>query len=191
MNNVKLADCVDITLTPISTIKPKGNLYIIKASSIVGGIIDNDSLEKGTLMSNKEPDIHFLKKGDIIFQSKGNKFEATLIDKEYKALVSSQIYFNLKIKKEKLICPVYLCWFLNNRITQNILQSKSSGAVVSSVSRKVLENLIIDIPSNKDQKTITDLINSFSEEKTKNLSYLEKKKLLVNESIIKMIGGEK
>ncbi|NLL02646.1 MAG: hypothetical protein GX265_06495 [Mollicutes bacterium] len=174
----------DIFLSPLVKTSEQGNINILKTSSIENGKIVEDKFELGSIEKNIEK--YFLKKGYIIFQAKGNKFEAVLIDKDYENLISIQSYFNLSVN-EKLVVPEYLCWYLNNRISKQYFDINSSGATVKAITKKVLETIEIILPSLEKQKEISKLVSNFYIEKGKTLEYLEKKELLINEKIIESI----
>lgn len=182
---IELNRLVNITLTPTTAADPNGQLRMIKASSIENGDFKYESLEKGDLKSKRDASKYFLKKGDIIFQARGNKFEAINIDKNYENLISTQIYFNLRVKNQEVINPMYLCWYLNSRISQSVFASKSNGAVLSSIPKKVLAELEVKIPEMKKQIDIVNTLESFKNEKSRTECYLEKKEILINETIIK------
>jgi restriction endonuclease S subunit len=176
-----------IFLSPLVKTSEEGNIKIVKPSSITNGKIIEEKLDTGK--SNKNLEKIFLKKGDIIFQAKGNKFEAILIENEYENLISSQMYFNFSLNKD-IVDPIYLCWYLNNRISKQYFNMNSSGAIVKAINRKVLENLEIILPTLEKQKEISQLVSKFYMEKEKTFDYLEKKELLINEKIINSIKEE-
>lgn len=183
----KLKDMVEISISPATNIDDKGDVKVLRASDISSnGLIDYDSISSGSVKSNKSSEKQFLKKGDVVFQSKGSRFEATVINKEYEKLLTSQIYFNLRIKHEEYITPEYLAWYLNSRIAHTYFEANSSGATIKAVTKKTLAELVVEIPgTNQEMDTVTDLISSFASEKSKTQEYLLNKELLVNESIIK------
>ena len=177
----------NISLSPLAKFSEQGNIKILKTSSIENGKIIEEKFEKGE--TDKDIEKYFLKKDDIIFQAKGNKFEAVLIDKDYENLLSVQSYFNISLKKE-LVNPMYLCWYLNNRISKQHFEKNSSAATVKSITRNVLESIEIILPALDKQNEIAELVSKFYEEKEKTLEYLEKKELLINEKIIESIREE-
>ena len=177
----------DIFLSPLVKTNEQGDINILKTSSIENGKIVKEKFEFGSI--EKDIEKFFLKKGDVIFQAKGNKFEAVLIDKDYENLISIQSYFNLSVN-EKLVDSEYLCWYLNNRISKQYFEINSSGATVKAITKKVLETFEIMLPSLEKQNEISKLVSNFYIEKEKTLNYLDKKELLINEKIIESIREE-
>lgn len=184
----KLDNIAKVSVSPATKIDAEGDIKILRASDISNGSIDYSSVSRGSFKSNKKNSKSFLKKGDIVFQAKGSKFEAAVVNEDYESLVSSQIYFNIRINEGEFLTPEYLAWFINSRIAADYFDAYSSGATIKAVTKSTLLDLIVHEPNNKlKMDKITDLIKSFASEKSKTVKYLENKELLVNESIIKSI----
>ncbi|MBN2659554.1 MAG: restriction endonuclease subunit S [Calditrichaeota bacterium] len=177
----------DITLTPLVPKESGGTIKILKASAVTDGVIDESLLDCGSFKGNKDITEYFLKKGDLLFQAKGNKFEALYIDRDYENLVTSQIYFNLHVDKKK-VEPEYLCWYLNSRLAKNHFDANSSGSVVKAINKAVLLNLDVALPESLEkQRHIAELVREFDGEKKNTQRYLEQKELLINEKIISLL----
>ena len=177
----------NIFIAPLCKNSENGTINVVKPSIINNGLIDEEKFDKCEYDEKFEKS--FLKKGDILFQAKGNKIEATLINKDYENLISNQIYFNVRVSQE--ILPEYLVWYLNSEEAKLYYEKNTSGATVKSINKKVLEHLKIEIPSLEKQKELVSLISGFLIEKEKTLKYLEKKEKLINEAIKKVAkGGE-
>lgn len=188
---MKLNDLIkEITLTPILKKDISGSFRILKTSAILNGSINEKYLERGSFESNKDVEKYILKKGDLVFQAKGNRFESIVIEKDYKNLVSSQIFFNLRVDPT-IVDPGFLNWYLNSRLARAYFEKNSSGSVVKSVSKKVLLELNIKLPGDlEEQQNMVELVTKFDIEKKKTLEYLNKKRLLVNERIISSLMRE-
>lgn len=171
-----------IFIAPLCKSSGNGTINIVKPSIVNNGIIDEESFDKCDYDEKFEKS--FLKKGDILFQAKGNKFEAVLIDKDYENLISNQIYFNIRVSSE--ILPEYLVWYLNSKDAKLYYEKNTSGATVKSINKKALEQLEIEVPTIEKQKELVTLISGFLIEKENTLKYLEKKEKLINEIIKKV-----
>lgn len=175
---------IDISLTPVMKKDAKGSFRILKASSIMNGSIIEKNLERGVFEGSKDIEKFLLKPWDLAFQAKGNKFESIFIEKDYKNLVSSQIFFNLRVD-QSIVDSRFLSWYLNSRLARAYFEKNSSGSVVKSISKKVLLGIDIRLPGDIiEQQNIVELVTKFDIEKKKTLEYLNKKRLLVNEKII-------
>lgn len=53
--------------------------------------------------------------------------------------------------------PQYLAWVLNNHRTQALLKRQALGTSIPSISKRVLENLEISVPSIETQKAILQI----------------------------------
>lgn len=117
--------------------------------------------ELGKLTTNLEPDLnsvgisekHILKQGDVIFAAKGSKNFAARFDLEDISAVASTSFFVIKIF-EKNILPEYLTWYLNHQTTMKYLKSFARGTSIASISKDVLNELEIIVPSLEKQQLI-------------------------------------
>lgn len=117
--------------------------------------------ELGKLTTNLEPDLnsvgisekHILKQGDVIFAAKGSKNFAARFDLEDIPAVASTSFFVIKIF-EKNILPEYLTWYLNHQTTMKYLKSFARGTSIASISKDVLNELEIIVPSLEKQQLI-------------------------------------
>ncbi len=108
------------------------------------------------LVLNKQTEKHLLNEGDILFAAKGLKNFATIVTNKMGACVASSTFLVIRIKPElnKKILPEFLVWFFNHPNTLSYLKSKAIGTGVPSISKKVLENVEIEIPSLHTQQNI-------------------------------------
>lgn len=96
---------------------------------------------------------HLLKQGDILFAAKGNKNFATCFGKHDLPAVASTSFFVIRVTNQKVL-PEYLTWFLNHPNTQQFLKGYARGTAMVSISKSVLENIELSIPSIEMQKRI-------------------------------------
>ncbi|HAN10519.1 MAG TPA: hypothetical protein DCP90_07885 [Clostridiales bacterium] len=190
MKRVKLKEVATITLTPIiNSTEEMGELKMLKPSAVDNGVINEEKLQWAVNDKKKDINGFFLKKDDLVFQAKGNKFEAVYIDKEYDKLISNQIYFNV-IPNRESVNTEYLAWIMNNKESKKYFDINSSGATIKSVNKKVLEDLQIMLPSLKEQEQIVELLNAFKTEKENTIKYIDTKERLVEEIIYQRLRGE-
>jgi restriction endonuclease S subunit len=120
--------------------------------------------ENGKLLGILHPDLmgndisqkHLLQEGDVLFAAKGNKNFAAVYENHNAPAVASTSFFVIKIKDRKVL-PEYMAWFLNNQSTQTLLKGQATGTAMPSISKQVLENLEIPIPSIQTQKVILQI----------------------------------
>ncbi len=129
--------------------------------------------EYGQLHAVLHPDLiadgisekHLLKDGDVLFAAKGTKNFAAVFENHNEPSVASTSFFVIRPTDNKVI-PQYLAWFLNNRNTQTLLKGQAIGTSIPSISKQVLENLEIALPSIETQKTILQITKLRNKEKS-------------------------
>jgi restriction endonuclease S subunit len=129
--------------------------------------------EFGQLQTVLHPDLkaesisekHLLKEGDVLFAAKGNKNFATVFENHNEAAVASTSFFVIRITDKKIV-PHYLVWLLNSHSIQKELKGQALGTSIPSISKQVLENLEISVPSIDTQKIILQITELRNREKT-------------------------
>jgi restriction endonuclease S subunit len=128
--------------------------------------------EYGQLHAVLHPDLlaagisekHLLKDGDVLFAAKGTKNFAAVFENHNEPAVASTSFFVLKLKSDNIL-PSYLAWLLNNHTTQSQLKSQAIGTSIPSISKQVLENMEITVPSIEIQKSILQITKLRNTEK--------------------------
>ena len=129
--------------------------------------------EFGQLHSVLHPDLlaegisekHLLKDGDVLFAAKGTKNFAAVFENHNEPSVASTSFFVIRSTDNKVL-PQYLAWFLNNHNTQTLLKGQAIGTSIPSISKQVLENLEIAVPSIETQKAILKITKLRNKEKS-------------------------
>ncbi len=121
---------------------------------------DENGLLTATLLPelplNDQTEKHLLQEGDLLFAAKGFKNFAVLYRKEFGPCVASSTFLVIKLT-EKEVEPTYLAWFMNFPITQKLLKGNAIGTSLPSISKNVLQELEIDIPTLPIQHTIVKI----------------------------------
>lgn len=182
---IKLKSVVEEFINPINikTIEEKGNIRILVPSSLENDKIKEDQLKSGEIDLEKINPKQYLKKNDIVFQAKGNKFEVVLIEENYENLLASSLYFIIRVN-EKKINPKYLQWLLKTEKAKEYFEKNTSGTVMKIVRKSTLEDFEFDCPSLKEQENFQTLIRAFENEEKETLKYLESKKELIERKIL-------
>lgn len=129
--------------------------------------------EYGQLHAALHPDLvtdgisekHLLKDGDILFAAKGTKNFAAVFENHNEPSVASTSFFVIRLVDKKLL-PQYLAWVLNSHTTQTLLKGQAIGTSIPSISKQVLENLEIAVPSIEKQKAILQITKLRNKEKS-------------------------
>lgn len=150
--------------------------------------------ELGKLTVNLEPDLnsvgvsekHILKQGDIIFAAKGSKNFAFHFKLQELAAAASTSFFVIKIHDESVL-PEYLTWYLNHQNTMKYLKSFARGTSIASISKDVLNNLEIMIPTIEKQKLIYKIDDLRSKERQITMDILSLKQALNQQQLFNEI----
>ncbi|MCO6496841.1 MAG: restriction endonuclease subunit S [Chitinophagaceae bacterium] len=129
--------------------------------------------EYGELHSVLQPDLlaegiaekHLLKDGDVLFAAKGTKNFAAVYENHNEPSVASTSFFVIRLTDNKVL-PQFLAWFLNNHTTQALLKSHAIGTSIPSISKQVLENLVIPVPDISTQIAIVEISKLRNKEKS-------------------------
>ena len=148
--------------------------------------------ESGELAEKLYPDLdldskiekHLLKKGDVLFAAKGSKNFAAWYENDKMPAVASTSFFVIRLI-DKNVLPGYLTWFLNHPGTQTLLKGQARGSSIASISKAVLSELEIPIPSIHKQELILRIFKLHNRERNlkqqiENLREIEIQNLLIN-----------
>lgn len=181
----KLKEVVTEILNPISvsTSEDEGNVKILVPSSIRDNLIRKELLKDGVVDLEKISPKQYLRRGDIVFQAKGNKFEVVLIEEEYQNLLASSLYFILRADTKK-IDPKYLQWLLKTGAAQEYFETNTSGSTMRTVRKTTLEDFKFSCPTLPEQEKMVTAIRAFENEKKETLKYLENKEEFIERKIL-------
>jgi len=117
------------------------------------------------LAADRISEKHLLKDGDVLFSAKGTKNFAAVFENYNEPSVASTSFFVIRPTDKKLL-PQYLAWVLNSHTTQILLKGQAIGTSIPSISKQVLENLEITVPSIEMQKAILQITKLRNKEKS-------------------------
>lgn len=131
--------------------------------------------ENGQLKTSLHPDLkadtitdkHMLRHGDVLFAAKGTKNFAAWFEKTNQPAVASTSFFVIRLQDDfgTKILPAFLVWLINHPTSQKFLKGKAIGSSIVSISKAVLEELEISIPSIETQEAILEITNLRNTEK--------------------------
>lgn len=128
--------------------------------------------ENGILRSSLHPDIkadyitekHLLRTGDILFAAKGTKNFAAVFENPNEPAVASTSFFVIRLAQNNIL-PQFLVWYLNHPSTQKKLKGNLQATNIPSITKSLLEQLEISIPSIETQKAVLHIAQLRNEEK--------------------------
>ncbi|MBL0055354.1 MAG: restriction endonuclease subunit S [Chitinophagaceae bacterium] len=129
--------------------------------------------ENGELENNLFPRLgydpgtekHLLSPGDVLLVSKGTRNTAAVFQQQDYPAVASTSFFVIRCK-EKTIQPDFLAWLLNSEKVQQTLKEQAIGTAIVSISKSVLENLVIPLPDLKTQQAVLTIAGLRNKEKS-------------------------
>jgi len=136
--------------------------------------------------SNKFKTHHFLQDADVLFIAKGLRHTAVIYNYEGSAIASS-VFFIIRVKSN-IVLPEYLTWFINNKETQTFFNRMKSGTSTLNITKDVLENIKIEIPSMEIQKRIANYCSLCRKEYIIMDKLIEKKKALNEQLMLNLIN---
>lgn len=120
-------------------------------------------------------DHHLLKKGDLVFKSRGSTNGAAIITTDVGPAVLAAPMFLIRPTK---VHPAYLYWYLNLPATKGMLAPEARGTSVRMIGKASLENLEIPIPSSQRQELIAEIAQlSIREQRLMERLAFERKRL--------------
>jgi len=96
-----------------------------------------------------------VKAGDILLVSRGLRNQAVLVECVPEKTVASATFYLLRVRDG--VDPAYFAWFLNQVSTQNRIRQIRTGAGTPIIQRKLFMDIVISLPSYKDQQKIAKL----------------------------------
>ena len=116
------------------------------------------------LSNNSKIEKHILYSDDILFAAKGTKNFAACYESINIPAVASTSFFVIRLKDSNIL-PQYLKWYLNHPDTKSFLKSKAKGTSIASISKVVLQELELNIPSLQKQNMILQIDELFRKKK--------------------------
>lgn len=163
---------------------PNGNCLVIQMKDVSYENQTIDGSPQSISLDDVNPE-QLLDKGDILFMAKGNNNFAIEYNLDQPAVAVS-LFFVIKPNRN-LVNPQYLTWYLNSPSAQAYLAENREGATVGNIRIDVLRNMEIGLPEFEKQNQIAKLNKLKIEEKITTMEYLEKKELLINQTMSNLI----
>lgn len=163
-----------------------GEYRVLRMQDITSdNTIDWSEVARVNVESVKAGDL--LKKGDILFRSRGSSHTAIVMDRDEEDVIAVSQFFILRSKEDVL--PEYLAWYINQRKAQQYIALCSAGTAIQHINKKALEGLDIPVPSMEAQKKIAELYKLSFIEKALKQRIQQKREQLLNAVMLKAIGG--
>lgn len=135
-----------------------------KTSGEVVYLQAKDFDQNGSLTAQIQPGLkfgdvsqkHLLKPGDVLFAAKGSKNFAAVYESHNPPAVASTSFFVIRLITGQCL-PGFLGWYLNSQPALSYLKELAKGTSIPSISKQVLESVVVPLPPLAKQQTILDI----------------------------------
>ncbi len=134
-------------------------------------------------------DKFYLKKGDVLFVSKGTNNYAISIDLVDMRIVPSATFFVIRVD-EKIILSDYLVWYMNQVYAQSYFTEKKAGTYVPNLKKQDILGLPIILPSLEKQNAIARTSKLINREIILLDKIKEYRKELIQTQLLKIINND-
>jgi restriction endonuclease S subunit len=170
-------------------IKADGQLLVIQMKDLGDdNRVDLSNVQKIDIDSFD--DKHFVKKGDLIFRSRGMTNTAAILDTETNVAIVAAPLLRIRVDNTKVL-PEYLCWFINQRSSRQYFAVRREGTHGGMISRRTLENLPLELPALELQKKIVELMLLHERRQILEKKRLDMREQKMNALLLKLINEEK
>lgn len=133
---------------------PQGDIRVLQIRDVRSGVeILPNALPRMAWTANSRPPL--LKQGDVVLPSRGDRYDAALIRDQAPMIASGQLY--IVHPSHPGLSSEYLCWYLNQPESRNYLLKNRAGTGIPTLSRPVLGDLPMPVPSLPTQRKIVEL----------------------------------
>ncbi len=160
-----------------------GMVYYIQSRDFNGYLEFNDDIVP-ELQESPKFKKHYLQKGNILIAAKGGNYFAVVYNGEVYPAVASSTFIILRELNQAIVSPGFLAWFINHPKTQLYFSTHAKGSNIPYISKNLISELEINIPSLDKQKRILEI----HQLRIKERQLIEKieslKEITINEKLI-------
>ena len=157
-------------------------------------LLQDNTVDCGTLMKINMvavKDHHLALRGDLVFRSRGHvTTSAVLLDDPGKAVVAAPL-LRIRITNHDKILPEYLNWYISQRDAQVFLTSRAKGTIQKMISKQVIEDMDVLLPTLQQQKNIVELATLSTREQGILSTLAEKRKQYIQKVLMKLAKGNR
>lgn len=156
-------------------------------------LLDNNTVGCDELIMidmDKVKDHHLVRKGDLVFRSRGLVSNAAILLENPGMAVVAAPLLRIRVTKPDRVLPEYLNWYLSQREAQIFLTSRAIGTTQKMISKEVLEDLRVVLPPMEKQKKIVELASLAAREQTLSSLLAAKRKQYISMVVTRFAKGE-
>jgi hypothetical protein len=137
---------------------PNGSISILQMKDVQPEGIEWKKLAKISPTGRKPP--YYLQPEDVVFCGRGTRIFAVPVLIQPENVVAGQQFF--VVTPRQGIPAEYIAWFINSKHGQKYFWTNAGGSSIINVTREVLENCPVHLPSDKNLMNITELIRAMN-----------------------------
>jgi hypothetical protein len=100
------------------------------------------------------PDRYFVRAGDVVFRSRGERNTASVIDKRLQEPALAVLPLLVLRPKHDVVMPEYLAWAINQPPAQRHFDVAARGTNIRMIPKSSLDDLELEIPDLETQEKI-------------------------------------
>jgi restriction endonuclease S subunit len=131
-------------------------------------------------------DFHFVVEGDVVFRSRSTPFMAAVVPAVSEDLLVVAPMIRIRLNRE-MVLPEYLAWYMNSAYGAAYFKEFATGSGIPLVSKGVLEQMPIKLPSLNAQQAIADLVKLGRKEQEILTQIVKQKNLILETEISKYL----
>lgn len=163
----------------------EGKVQVIQMKDVNSGT-NSISATLDRIQSDMIPKRHLLKKGDILFMSKGANNKAVVFTDDTNPTIAVSAFYVLRCDPAQVF-PEYLAWYINEREAQQYLMDTRAGTYVPNVSKATILAMPVRVPEKKIQENISKIDFLQKREYLLMSRLLEARKVLVSSKLFKAL----
>jgi len=152
MNKIKLKDIAEISSGTYQKEVADGDLLYLQVKDFKSSYLANGEL-KPSIADSCKITKYTLVDNDLLFAAKGTSNFCAIYNEVMGKAVASSAFFVIRIKKATVLHK-YICWYINTPNILKKLQLNAVGSVIPSITKEMLADLEINIPSIAIQRKI-------------------------------------
>lgn len=143
--------------------KLDGSVSVIQLKDVDNnGLLSEEGIQR--INSDIANNDHFVKKGDILFKAKTNHPVSAVVTNDITNTIVTAHYFIIRLQSTEVIAE-YLSWYLNQHHAQLYFSKHAGGTRIQVITKQVLGNIEVKVPSLLVQEKIIKVSNLLAREK--------------------------
>lgn len=135
-------------------------------------------------------DHHIVKKGDLIFRSRGLTTTSAIVLEEREIMVVSAPLSRIRIFNTQQVYPQYLNWLIRQTEAQIFFTQRAKGTGQKMISINTLAEMPVSIPEMYIQREIVEISELLEKELKILNSLILKRKQLISQNLMQLAKGE-